>query len=479
MIQLAESTNAKLNACWMSSAGESWTAVIQKKLIDPDNHLVCLAGTLPTIDPKASQSEIWSEDYSSEMEPIDSQEICGHGTISTGRVLEVSSVVRKKQCTIYKLPSELIGQILDNLDHGDVANFRGVNRVCASYGLQYLFKKGKARLSLCREMGYCMDTLVKKEVSWRIKGLKLCGDMKHESLELVQNPEGIPFLKDWGSVHTLHNLRSLELRLQPRREIPLSIHLAASNLVFHFLLHLLNMHRSPIRNLRIVHVGWWIRYKKDTTLMKAISKIQSFELVGHLDSPNYYGDVSSCLSSMNELRNLVIDFGMTSVNAPWDISHVCELTFDHLRSVHFSNLSTSEQKLLQFFEHHPKLQDVHIGTMLLVDGSWTRSIHVMARILPGVRNIKFSGLQIFMRDEGAYEECYICSNSINAYIRKFTWPRIGLKRRVGERRVTAEMLCQERSIREQKAAAGDLWAGDICGTCGFLYDFCTSLTQMD
>ena len=453
--------------------------MIQRKFIDPDNHLVCLAETPPTIDPKESRSEIWSEDHGSEMEPIDSQGISGQETNPMGRVPEVPDVVKKKQCPIYKLPPELIGQMLANLNLSDVANFRRVSRKCASYGLQYLFSKGKARLSLCREIDYGMDTLTKKEVSWRIKGLKLCGDMKNESLEVVQNPEDVPIHKGWDCMHKLHNLRSLELRLQPRREIPLCIHLAASNFVFRFLHHLLIMHSSPIRNLRIVHVGWWIRYKKDSALMKAISKLQSFELVGHLDSPNYYGDVSSCLSSMNELRNLVIDFGMTSVNAPWDISYVCELTFDHLRSVHFSNLSTSEQKLLQFFEHHPKLQDVHIGTMLLVDGSWTRSIHVMARILPGVRNIKFSGLQIFMRDEGAYEECYICSNSINAYIRKFTWPRIGLKRRVGERRVTAEMLCQERSIREQKAAAGDLWAGDICGTCGFLYEFCTSLTQMD
>ena len=179
---------------------------------------------------------------------------------------------------------------------------------------------------------------------------------------------------------------------------------------------------------------------------------------------------------MSELRNLVIDFGMTSVNAPWDISYVCELTFNHLRSVRFSNLSASQQKLLQFFEHHTKLQDIQIGTMLLVNGSWTRSIHAMSRILPGLKNIKFSGLQIFMRCEGVYEEGYICSDSLNAYIKKFTWRSVGLEPSPRERLATVEMLCQERSVRKKKAAAGNLWAGDICDTCGFLEEFCTRLT---
>lgn len=476
MIKPAESTDANSNEYKMPSARDLWTAIIQKKIVDPDNHLVFLAKTPTTIDPKEIWNEKWSEDYRSEMEPIDLQEMSKHETISTGRIQEVPDVVKKKPCVIYKLPPELIGQILTNLDHRDVANFRGAGRECASHGLPYLFKKGKARLSLCRELGYGMDTLTRKEIRWRIKDLKLCGDMKEECLEIVQNPEHVPSHGDWDSVHTLHNLRSLELRLQPRPEIPVRIHLAASNLMFRFLLHLLIMHRSPITNLRIVHIGWWIPCKEGTTFMKAISQFESFELVGHLDSPNYYGNVLSCLPSMNVLRNLVIDFGMTSVNAPWDISYICEITFVHLRSVHYSNLSVSEQKLLRFFEHHTKLQHVHIGTMLLLNGSWTQSIHSMSRILPDIKKIKFSGLQSFMRGEGVCEEGYICSNSLNAYIKRFTWPVVGLEHRARERRVTAEILCQERSIWDKKAAAGNLWAGDICDTCGFLQEFCTSLT---
>lgn len=114
--------------------------------------------------------------------------------------------------------------------------------------------------------------------------------------------------------------------------------------------------------------------------------------------------------------------------------------------------------------------------MLLVNGSWTRIIHAMSQILPGLKNIKLSGLQIFTRFEEVYEEGYICSNTLNAYIRKFTWPMVGLERRPRERRVTLEMLCQERSVRKKKAAAGKLRAGDVCDTCGFLEEFCTRLT---
>lgn len=478
----AESTNANWNDYKMYSAGDSWSAIIQKKIMDSDNHLVCLPKSSPIIDTKEILNENWSEDSRSEIEPTNSQEMSPHETMFTGRIPEGLDVVKKKRCMIYKLPPEVIGQILAKLEQGDVANFRWASRQCACHGLQYLFKKGKARLSLCREVGYAMEMLTKKDVSWRIKGLKVCGDMKEESLEFVQNPEHILFhdrsifFWDWDSGHTLHNLRRLELRLQRRLDIPVCIHLAASNLMFRFLLHLLIVHRSPIINLRIAHVGWWIHYDEGTTLMKAISKFESFELLGDLDSPNYYGDILSCLQSMTELRSLVIDFGMISVNAPWNISYICELTFDRLRSVHFSNLSASEQKLLQFFEHHTKLQNVHIGTMFLMNGSWTRSIHALSRILPGLKNIKFSGLQIFTSYEGVNEEGYICSNSLNSYIKKLTWPIVGLESHVRERRVTVEMLCHERNIRKKKAAAGDLWAGDICGTCGFLQEFCTRLT---
>ena len=435
---------------------------------------MCLAETPPTI-PEEIWNETWSEDYGPEMEPLNFQGTSKYETCSTGHNPEVPDFVKEKLCMLYKLPPELIGVILANLEHRDVTSFRLVCRECASHGLPYLFNKGRARLSLCREVGYGMDTVTKKEISWRIKDLELCGDMQEECLEIVQNSEYFPSHKRWHSGHTLHNLRSLELRLQPRFEIPVRIHLAASKLVFSLLLHLLIMHRSPIINLRIVHVGWWERYKEGTTLMEAISKLESFQLVGHLDSPNHYGDVLSYLPSMNELRNLVIDFGLESVNALWDMSYICELTFDHLHSVHFSNLSTGEQKLLRFFEHHSKLQDVHIGTMLLVNGSWTQSIHAMSRILPDLKNIKFSGLQSFRRGEGIYEEGYICSNSLNAYIKKFTWPMVGLEHRARERPVTVEMLCQERSIRDEKAAAGNSWTREICGTCGYLQEFCTRL----
>ena len=456
----------------MLSGGDAWTVITQNRIIDADSHLVCLAETPPTI-PEEIWNETWSEEYGPEMEPLNSDK---YETCSIGRSLEVPDVVKKKQCMIYKLPPELIGLILANLEHRDVANFRLVRRECASHGLPYLFKKGKARLSLCREVGYRMDTITKKDISWRIKDLELCGDMKDQCLEIIQNPEHFHSQEYCHSGHTLHNLRSLELRLQPRPEIPVCIHLAASKLLFCFLLHLLIMHSSPITNLRLVHVGWWGSYKEGTTLMEAISKLERFELVGHLDSPNYYGDVLSYLSSMNELKNLVIDFGMESVNGLWDITYICELTFDHLHSVHLSNLSTSEQKLLRFFEHHPKLQDVHIGTMLLVNGSWTQSIHAMSRLLPDLKNIKFSGLQSFRRGEGVYEEGYICSNSLNAYIKRFTWPIVGLVHRARERPVTVEMLCQERSIRDKKAATGNSWTREICGTCGYLQEFCTRLT---
>ncbi len=306
---------------------------------------VRLAETPPTIDAKRILNINWPEDYRSELGPTNSQEMPGDETTSTGRLFEGPDVVKKKQCMIYKLPPEVIGQILANLEHTNVANFRQASRKCACYGLEYLFANGKARLSLGPEVGYRMYTLTKKNISWRIRELEICGDMKEESLGLVQNSEYVPFDDETifqDSVYRLNNLRSLELRLRPRIGNPVCIHLAASHLMFYFLLYLLIVHRSPIINLRIVDVGWWIRYEEGTTLMKAISSLESFELFGDLDSPNYYGDILLCLQSMTGLRNLVVDFGLTSVNAPRDISYICELTFDHLRSVRFSNLSASE-----------------------------------------------------------------------------------------------------------------------------------------
>ena len=445
--------------------------------MDSEDRPTYLAETSPTIDAKKILNNDWPVDYLSKLEPTNSQEMSGDETISTDRLSEGTDV-KKKRCMIYELPPEVIGQMLACLEQGNVANFRQASRQCASYGLEYLFAKGKARLSLGPEVGYRMCTLTEKNICWRIRELILCEDMK-EILRLVQNPGDMPFhdetlFRDSG--YTLNNLQSLELRLRPRIEIPIYIRLAASQLMFYFLVHLVTAHSSPIVNLRIVDVGWWIHDGAETTLVKAISNLESFELLGDLDSPNHYGDIFSCLQSMTRLRNLVIDFGMTSVNAPWNLSYICELTFDHLRSVRFSNLSVNQQKLLQFFEGHTRLQDIHIGTMLLVDGSWTRSIHAMSQILPDLKNIKFSGLQIFARSEEVHEDGYICSSTLNAWISKFTWRMVGLGRRPREQRVTLEMLCHERSIRKKKAAAGNLRAGDVCDTCGFLEEFCTRLT---
>ena len=242
-----------------------------------------------------------------------------------------------------------------------------------------------------------------------------------------------------------------------------------------FLLHILIVHSSPIINLRIINVGWWIPYEESTKPAKAISYLERFELLGDLDRLDHYGDILSYLRSMTGLKKLAIDFGMDSVHAPWDMSYICEMKFYRMRSVCFSNVRASKDKLLQFFENHPGLQDIHIGTILLIAGSWPRTIHAMANILRGLRYIKFSGLQFFTRGEEVYEG-YICSNSLNTYIKQFAWKVVRLDRQARERRVTAEMLGRERSVREKKAAAGNLGAGDICGTCGFLMEFCTRLT---
>ena len=229
-------------------------------------------------------------------------------------------------------------------------------------------------------------------------------------------------------------------------------------------------------NLSIVNVGWWIPYEEGTKPAKAISDLERFELLVDLDRRDHYGDILPYIQSMTELKKLVIDFGMTSVIWPWDMSYICEMKFDWLRSVCFSNVCARKGKLLQFFENHNRLRDIRIGTMLLLDGSWPQTIHAMAQILRGLRTIKFSGLQSFTRGEELNEEGYICSNSLNAYIKQFAWKVVRLDRQAREWPVTVEMLRQERSVRRKKAAAGDLGARDICCTCGFLMEFCTRLT---
>ena len=412
------------------------------------------------------------------MDSTISQEMLGVETTPRARISEGNGVVKEKRCMLEELPPEIVGQILGNIDQGGIAKFRLASRHCACFGLEYLFTYGEARLSLCRELGYGMNTLTKKNVSWRIKNLDLYGDMKEQLSGDCRNPRHIHFHDRsviWESVHRLNNLQSLELQLEHRPEIPPYIHLAASCLMSCFLLHILIVHKSPIINLTIVNVGWWIPYEEGTKSVNAISNLERFELLGDLDRLDHYGDILSYLQSMTGLKKLVIDFGMTSFDAPWDMSYICEMKFYRLRSVCFSNVCASKDKLLQFFENHPRVRDIHIGTMLLLNGSWPRTIHAMAEILRSLRYIKFSGLQFFTRGEEVYEG-YICSNSLNTYIKQFAWKVVRLDRQARERRVTVEMLAQERSVRAKKAAAGNLGAGDICGTCGFLMEFCTRLT---
>ena len=88
----------------MPSAGDSWSAIIRENPTNVDDHLICLAETSPTSDAKKIWNENWSEDYGSEMEPTNSQEMSGAETISTGRIPEGPDVVKKKRCLIYKLP---------------------------------------------------------------------------------------------------------------------------------------------------------------------------------------------------------------------------------------------------------------------------------------------------------------------------------------------------------------------------------------
>lgn len=500
MVKPTESTKVLSNDYRMLSAEIYLSATIEKLSKDFQNHVGCDAQTPQTSDAREILNDNWSEDghsemeptidsenfpndwcsydFCSEMEPTNSQEIFGVETTSRDRISEGIGV-KKKRCMLEELPPEIVGQILANIEQGGIANFRLASRHCACYGVEYLFTKGNARLNLCRELGYGMNTVTKKNVSWRIKNLELYGDMKEEPFGDCRNQGHVhfhdrPTFRE--SVHRLNNLQSLELQLERRPEIPRCIHLAASFLMSCFLLHMLLMHRSPIIKLRIVNVGWWIPYEEGTKLAKAISNFERLELLGDLDRRDHYGDILPYLQSMTELKILAIDFGMTSISAPWDMSHICEFIFRHLRSVLFSNVCASQEKLLQFFKNHTRLQDIRIGTMLLLDGSWTRTIHAMAEILPGLRKIKFSGLQRFTGGEEVYEGGYVCSNSLNTYIKRFAWKKVALERRARERRVTGEMLSEERTVRRKKAADGYLGAGDICDTCGFLMEFCTRLT---
>ena len=501
MVRPTESTKRLLDNYRMPLARDSWSTRVAELSKDFQNLVGCVPQTPSTSDARKILNNDWSQDdhseieptidseefpndwcsydYLSEMEPTNSQEMMGVETTSRARISEGIGVVKARGCMLEELPPEIMGLILANVDQGSIANFRLASRQCACYGLEYLFTKGKVQFNLCHDLGYGMNILTRKNVSWRIKNLELYGDVKEQLFGDCRNPGHLHFHDGpvFGeSVHMLNNLKSLELEIERRLEIPLYIHLAASWLMSFFLLHILIVHRSPIMNLSIVNVGWWIPYGEGTKPAKAISTFEKFELLGDLDRLDHYGDILPYLQSMTGLKKLVIDFGMTSVIAPWDMSYICEMKFDRLRSVCFSNVYASKDKLLQFFENHNRLQDIRIGTMLLLDGSWPRTIHAMAEILRDLRTIKFSGLQSFTRGEEVYEGGYICSTSLNAYVKQFAWKVVRLDRQARERRVTVEMLGQERSARKMKAAAGNLGARDVCGTCGFLMEFCTRLT---
>ena len=511
MVRPTESTKGILDNYRMPSAEDSWSTEIEQLTLDLENLVLCDTQSPPhntqspphdTKSPPSSDArkafdddlpedyhpetelindaKIFSNDWCSDgyrwgMEPINWQEILGVETFTRARIPEGIGVVKERRCMIKELPPEIIGQILAELEQGSIANFRLASRHCAYYGLEYLFTKGKAQLNFCRELDYGMNTIANKNVSWRIKKLEIYGDMEEQLYGECRNLGHIHLhdrLMFSESLHRLNNLQSLKLQLKRQPTIPLRIHSAASFLMSRFLLHILIIHRSPIVKLSMLNVGWWVPYEKATKLAKAISNIEKFTLLGDLDSGDRYDDIFSYLQSMGGLKKLVIDFGMTSVNAPWDMSCLCGMKFDHLRLVCFSNVCASKEKLLQFFQSHPKLEDVRIGTMLLLDGSWLRTVHAMAKILRDLRNIKFSGLQCFTGGEEVYGG-YICSNSLNAYIKHFAWKVVRLDSQARERWVTGDMLSQ---VRIKKAADGGLGAGDICSTCGYLMEFCMRLT---
>lgn len=478
IVRPAESTEGISNDSRMPSGEAYWSPIFEQLSKDFHDHVGLDVQTPPTSDASNILNGNSSEDYRSETDSTNSQEKLGVETTPRARISEGIGVVKERRCMLEELPPEIMGQILANVDQSGIANFRLASLHCACYGLEYLFTSGEARLSLCRELDYGMNTLTKKNVGWRIKNLELYGDMIEHLSGDCRNPGHMHFHDRpvfWESVHSLNNLQSMELQLERRLKIPLYIHLAGSCLMSCFLLHILIVHRSTIINLRIINVGWWIPYEEGTKPAKAISNLERFELLGDLDRLDHYGDILSYLRSMTGLKKLAIDFGMDSINAPWDMSYICEMKFYRLRSVCFSNVRASRGKLLQFFKNHTGMQDIRIGTMLLLNGSWPRTIHAMANTLRGLRYIKFSGLQCFTGGEEVYAG-YICSNSLNTYIKQFAWKVVRLDRQARERRVTVEMLGQERSVREEKAAAGTLGAGDICDTCGFLMEFCTSLT---
>ena len=507
MVRPTESTKGILDNYRMPLGEDSWSTKIEQLTLGLENLVLCDTQSPPhdTKSPPSSDArkafddnwledfhaetalindaEIFSNDWCSDgyrwgMEPINWQELLGLETFTRARIPEGIGVVKEKQCMIEELPPEIIGHILAKLEHGSIANFRLASRHCACYGLEYLFTKGKAQLNFCGELDYGMDTIANKNVSWRIKKLKLYGDMKEQLYGECRNLGHI-HLHDRHivseSLHRLNNLQSLELQLERQPKIPLRIHSNTSSQMSSFLRHILIMHRSPIIDLSMLNVGLWVRYEKNTELAKAISNFEKFTLLGDLDSGNRYDDICPHLQSMAGLKELVIDFGATSVNEPWDMSYLCGMKFDHLRFVSFSNVCASKEILLQFFQSHTKLEDVRIGTMLLLDGSFPRTIHAMAKILRDLRNIKFSGVQCFTGGEDVYRG-YVCSNSLNAYIKHFAWKVVRLDSQARERRVTEEMLYQERNARMRKAADGVLGAGDICSTCGYLMEFCTRLT---
>ena len=383
-------------------------------------------------------------------------------------------------------PTEIIHEIFQYFKSEAFANARLTCRTWALIGHQYLFPNGNARLPFCPDISNTLRSIISdKSLSRKIRTIGFRGSLDQSVdrslLPAELSVRGASCLdlepEFYDSMLQLKNLQSVELRLESstgfttKEQAELYPIMSAN--MFGFFVKLSTALVSPIVKLKMVSVGWHSHSETAVTLQTAFTNVECFELLQYPSSCPHHRDLPICLQYMTRLTTLIIDF-MRNEDCAAELFEICQVNFDHLRRVRFSNVPVMRRSLLSFFERHARLKDVHLGNMTLRSGSWPEVIHEMSQIRPDLEKIRFSGYQSYVSYIAGGNTSYsICSRVLNAYIKEQTWQKVGQRQPPGTVHFSREEQLEELNVRQARQAAGTLESKDICDVCGILKEFCT------
>ncbi len=391
------------------------------------------------------------------------------------------------------VPPEIIHQVCEYLDEGDLGNFRRTSKRHAMIGDEHMFRQGTLRIHLHPDHFDRLQAIAMSPMTCqRIRTFELVGGqhgfftMLFPSVYRVDPGEDQRLyskLQLQSCIQHLTNLEAFEMRIntQQDRFLTPDTHFRLSEQM-HFLLYdVQSVPSMNIRYLKMECVGWQSpccvgsRLSKDAFNLKvledAAGRLLRLDLT--VQPHPQHPEMTQChplahyLQFATNLEELKLSFGKRGLPRLVDLGEVCRLTWSHLRSVDFNYAKVSQQDLLTFFEAHSDLKEVRLGSMVLREGRWTTAIERMSRVLPKLEMINFSGI---LHDTRLFEtRTFLCGDSLThwahqAVVQKQRGPPIVYP--PDPLTVAQALLRRDRGLQQQRRAAG--LSCDLCKTCGQL-----------